>query len=250
MRIAVAGGTGVVGTELVRTLVAAGHQPVVLSRSRGVDLTDGRGLDAALEGVEAVVDVSNVTTVSRRRSREFFTATTTHLASAAAARSVGHLVVLSIVGIDRIDFGYYEGKRLQERLVSQGGVPFTILRATQFHEFAGQTLDRSPGPVAVVPQQSNQPVAAREVGAVLAELAVGAPSTRRLEMAGPAPERLVEMARRVERARGGRRPVVGLRLPGAAGRAMVAGALLPTGDHLTGRTTFDEWLAAEVAADA
>lgn len=250
MRIAVAGGTGAVGVHVVDALRSDGHEPVVLSRSRGTDLTTGSGLTAALEGVEAIVDVANVSALSAEAATRFFHAATGSLLDAAQRLGIARLVVLSIVGIDRMPHDYYAGKLAQERLVEAGDVPWTILRATQFHEFAGQVLDRSPGPVAIVPRQTNQPVAAREVGAVLAELAVDAPSSRLLEMAGPAQERLVDMARRLQRARGGRRPVVGLRLPGAAGRPMVDGALLPTGDHLTGSTTFDAWLAAEVAVDA
>lgn len=253
MRVAVAGGTGVVGRHVVAALTTAGHEPVVLTRSRGVDLTTRGAAHTAAEamaGVEAVVDVTSVVTLRRVKAVQFFEVATGNLLEASRQVGARHVVVLSIVGVERVPFGYYEAKLRQEELVSAAQVPSTVLRATQFHEFAGQLLARSPGPVAIVPKQSNQPVAASEVGAVLAELAVGRPSSSLLEMAGPSPERLVDMARRLERAQGGRRRVVGVRLPGAAGRAMVGGALLPTGDHITARRTFDEWLATEVTADA
>src|SRR5689334_17253584 len=104
MRIAVAGGTGVVGRHLTTALAAAGHEPVVLARSAGVDLTTGSGLAVALEGVEAVVDVSNVTTTRRGPTEAFFAAATGRLVDAARRAGVGHLVVLSIVGVDRVDY--------------------------------------------------------------------------------------------------------------------------------------------------
>ena len=150
-RIAVAGGTGVVGRHVVEALAAAGCEPVVLARSTGVDLVSGAGLDAALTGARAVVDVSNVATQRRSASVGFFTAATSALLAAGARAGVRHHVVLSIVGVDRVDTGYYAGKRRQEELVLAGGVPATVLRATQFHEFADQVLAIARGPVAPVP---------------------------------------------------------------------------------------------------
>jgi uncharacterized protein YbjT (DUF2867 family) len=244
MRIAVAGGTGVVGRHVVAALEAAGHDAVVLSRSGGVDLEHGAGLDAALIGVAAVVDVSNVPTLSRRRSVEFFTAATRNLLAAEARASVAHHVALSIVGVDRVDLGYYEGKRRQEQLVLDGPVPGTVLRATQFHEFAEQTLARSRGPVVVVPRMRSQPVAAREVGATLAELAAGPAVAMAPELAGPDELEMVDMVRALVRRRGLRRAVLPVRVPGRAGRAMAGGGLLPVGPGPRGQQTFAEWLAA------
>src|SRR5579875_1210694 len=142
VRIAVAGGTGTVGRLVVEELAARGHLPVVLARSVGVDLVTGAGLGDALDGCEVVVDTANVATSGRRRAIEFFDRTTTTLLAAARSAGVSHHVVLSIVGIDRVGYGYYLGKRRQEELVVAGDVPWTILRATQFHEFAGQLLER------------------------------------------------------------------------------------------------------------
>jgi|1186.fasta_scaffold02976_6 uncharacterized protein YbjT (DUF2867 family) len=247
MRIAVAGGTGVVGRHLVTALGAAGHEPVVLARSAGVDLTTGTGLAERLRGVAAVVDVSNVTTTRRAVAERFFGGATRHLLDAGARAGVGHHVVLSIVGVDRVDQGYYQGKRLQERLVLEGPVPASVLRATQFHEFAGQLVGRVAGPLALVPRMRVQPVAAREVAEALAGLVDGPPVGRAPELAGPDVHDLVDLARRWLRATGSRRPVVPLRLPGAAGRAMAEGALLPTDPGPRGRETFDAWLAGAAA---
>lgn len=243
MRVAVAGGTGLVGRLVVTALERERHTPVVLARSKGVDLVTGQGLAPALEGVAAVIDTSNVTTTSRRRSVEFFSRATENLLDQAARSGVQHLVVLSIVGIDRVDFGYYEGKRRQEALVRSGSVPYTILRATQFHEFAQQLLDRMSGPVAVVPRMRSQPVAAVEVADELVRLATGPALGDAPELAGPEVHDMVDLVRRRARHDGSRRPVLGVRLPGGVGRAMAGGSLLPTGPGPRGSITFDEWLA-------
>ena len=173
MRVAVAGGSGLAGRLVVRALVAAGHVPTVVARSTGVDLTTGAGLDEALAGVDAVIDVSNVVATRKQGSVAFFAASTANLLGAGARAGVRHHVVLSIVGVDRVDFGYYFGKRRQEELARASGRPVSILRTTQFHEFAGQLLVRNAGPVVVVPRMQVQPVAAREVADALVALATG-----------------------------------------------------------------------------
>lgn len=243
MRIAVAGGTGVAGIKVVDALRAAGHEPVVLSRSHGVDLVSGKGLDEALAGVSSVIDAVNVTTMSRKASVAFFTTTMTNLLAAEGRAGVAHHVVLSIVGIDRVDFGYYEGKRRQEDLALAGDVPATVLRATQFHDFAGQLLLRSPGPIAFVPQMTSQTVDTRDVAAELVRLAVGPPQGRAPDLAGPEVHSIPDLARRTARARGLAKAVVGVPLPGAAGKAMRTGGLLPTADGPRGTVRFEDWLA-------
>ncbi|WP_030183543.1 SDR family oxidoreductase [Streptomyces sp. NRRL S-813] len=247
MKIAVAGGTGLVGQLVVDTLRARGHLPVVLSRSQGVDLMTGTGLDAALAGVDTVIDVSNVTTMSKSVAVNFFDTAGTNLISAAEREGVRHLVTLSIVGVDRVKNPYYTGKLRQEEIVRKGLVPWTVLRATQFHDFAGQLLSGIPGPVAIVPKGRVQPVAVREVAQALAELSVQAPMGMAPELAGPREESLVDMARRLMAAGGARRrPVMPIRLPGG----MNSGGLLPTGPGPRGTVTFDDWLTEHTSAAA
>jgi uncharacterized protein YbjT (DUF2867 family) len=243
MRIAVAGGTGVVGSYVVSAVTEAGHEPVVLSRGRGIDLVTRTGLDDALSGVDAVIDVSNQSTTSRKKSVAFFDATTTNLLDAGLRAGVGHHVALSIVGIDRVDFSYYAGKARQEELILASPLPASVLRATQFHEFAGQVLHQVPGPVAVVPRMRVQPIAAREVAAALVALALGSPVGMAPELAGPQEESLADMARRLLRARGSRKPVLQVRLPVSGAGAMAAGGLLPTGPGPRGVQTYAAWLA-------
>lgn len=245
MRIAVAGGTGLVGRYVVAELRAAGHDPVLLTRSAGADVITGDGLDAALDGTTALIDVTNTTAMSSRKSVAFFTAGTGNLLAAGRRAGVQHHVVLSIVGTGRpgMGSGYNAGKVAQEALVRDSGMPFSIMRATQFHQFIPELLDRIPGPVLVVPRMRIQPVAACEVAAVLAALAAGPPAGMAPEMAGPEPAELAGLAHQLSRARGSRRPVLPVRLPGAAGRAMAEGGMLPAGPGLRGTQTFADWLA-------
>lgn len=240
MRIAVAGGTGQVGRLAVEVARERGHEVVVLSRSAGVDLTTGDGLATRLASVAAVLDTSNLGTQRRAQSRAFFGAVTRALLAAEVAAGVGHHVVLSIVGIDEVDTGYYAGKRLQEQLVTESGVPWSIQRTTQFHEFAEQVLGFARvGPVSLVPRMTVQPVAAAEVAAHLVDQVEAGPSGRVPDLAGPEVHDLVDLARRVT---AGARRVVPVRLPGAAGRAMRVGALCATGPGPRGQVRFDEWL--------
>jgi uncharacterized protein YbjT (DUF2867 family) len=242
MRIAVAGGTGWLGRLVTEQLEAEGIDPVVLARSAGVDLTTGAGLDAALDGVEAVIDVSNITTTSRSRSVGFFEAATKHLLAAGERARVGHHVVLSIVGSDRVDLGYYIGKRRQEELALAGPVPASVLRATQFHEFAAQMLSRTAGPLVVAPKMLCEPVAGREVAAALVELSHRDPVGLAADLAGPRRESMPEMVRSLARVRGTRRPILALRLPGRAGGQMARGELLSTGEASRGTVSFADWL--------
>ncbi|MEO6503415.1 MAG: NAD(P)H-binding protein [Jatrophihabitantaceae bacterium] len=240
MRVAVAGGTGLLGQHLVALLRQAGTEPVVLARSRGIDITTGAGLDAALAGAEVVIDVSNVATLSKKRSVRFFTAGTTRLLQAGARAGVRHHLALSIVGIDQVGWGYYAGKLSQEGLIRNGELPWTVLRATQFHEFAEQLLARSPGPLVMVPRLGVQPVAACEVAARLVELALGPAVGMAPELAGPQVRELVELVRQVVGARGQRRLVVPVPIPSAAARS----GLLPAGqsDYTRGIQSFEDWL--------
>lgn len=242
-KIAVAGGTGLVGSMVVAEARAAGREPVVLARSTGVDLRTGVGLDAALDGVDAVIDVINIDTQRRRRAVELFGTATATLLRAEERAGVRHHVMLSIVGIDRVDTGYYAGKRRAEEVVTGGRVPWTILRSTQFHEFADLLMGLVPGPVVVVPTMLSRPVAAREVARHLVTLAGGPAAGRTPEIAGPQERRMADLVRRLARARGSRRAVLELPVLGAAATATARGALLPAEPGPRGIETFEQWLA-------
>lgn len=238
MRVAVAGGTGVVGRHVVKALSVRGHEPVVLSRSAGVDVGTGTGLAEATADVDAIVDVSNIETTRRSVAEEFFERSTTNLLGVGVP-----LVVLSIVGVDRVPYGYYQGKLRQEEIALASGRA-TVLRATQFHEFPSQLVGRlSVGPLVVIPKMRTQPVAAREVAAALADLVAAAPEGRVPDLAGPQLEEMPDLVRRYLAATGQRRFVVPVTMPGAAGKAMRDGGALPTESGQRGTQTFDAWLA-------
>ncbi len=218
---------------------------MVLSRSRGVDLLTGEGLDAALEGVHAVIDVANVATLKANEAIEFFTTATGNLLAGAAAAEVAHVVLLSIVGVDRIPYDYYAGKLAQEKVVERSRTPWTIQRATQFHEFAAQMFESARiGPLHIAPRARTQPIAAAEVGTRLAALASGTAQARARDLAGPREESLSDMIRAYGRASGHRGWIPSLSVPTKQMAGMRAGLALPGPDALRGEQTFAEWLAA------
>lgn len=246
MRIAVAGATGVVGKHVVEEVRRTGHEPVSLARSLGVDVVSGKGLDEALVGVDVVIDVLNAQAQKATKAIAFFEGTSTQLLRAEQVAGVRHHVALSIVGVDAVPLGYYQGKVRQEEVVAAGQVPWTIQRATQFHEFAGQLLDAfGPRLIAIVPSIVSQPIAASEVAEVLVAHAVAGPSGRTPDLAGPERRQMVPMARAIARASHRRQLVIPLHVPGAAGKAMRSGGLIPSTDGPRGHVTFDEWLARE-----
>ncbi len=246
MRIAVLGGSGVVGRHVVDVARSRGLDASALSRSTGVDLVSGEGLEAALHGVAVAIDVTNVATIRRGPARRFFEASAKNLQQSSARAGVGHVVVLSIVGIDRLrSLGYYDAKCTQERHHLDGPVPATVVRATQFHEFPGQVVARSTvGPVALVPSLRVQTVAARSVAEVLVDAAVGAPArTRVADVAGPGPPaELPALAAATLARRGVGTRVLGFPLLGAPGRASKDGSLLPAPDARLVGPTFEAWL--------
>ena len=245
MNIAVAGGTGIVGRHVVRIARQRGHEVTSLTRREGVDLVKGTGLAAALRGVETVIDVVGLNSMHTKRSTDFFMATTENLHREGKAAGVRHHVVLSIVGVDKAPTGLYAGKRAQEEEVRGGDIPWTILRATQFHEFVTQVLARtSAGPVVFVPRFRTQPVAAAEVAEALVHAAEVGPQRRLPDLGGPQPERLKGMVERYLRKNGKKRLVVEVTAPGVLWKAMRSGALLPAAGAAVGRQTFDEWLDA------
>jgi uncharacterized protein YbjT (DUF2867 family) len=245
MKIAVAGGTGTVGHHVVEVADERGHEVLVLSRGSGVDLVSGTGLDAVLEGSEAVVDVTSVMTQSAEESVRFFRAVSTNLLATEARLGVGHHVALSIVGSDRTPLGYYAGKVVQEDLVTGGPVPWTLLRTTQFHEFAGQLhAQLRVGPLHPVPLMRSQPVAAREVAERLIALVEAGPSGRVPDLAGPEILRMPDMVRRYARATGRRGLVLPVPLPGAVGKAFRDGTLTAGPGADRGVRTFGQWITA------
>ena len=159
IRVAVAGGTGRTGRRVVSALQQGGHQTVVMSRASGADLVAGEGIDRALVGVDAVIDVTNTVVADDDAAREFFASATGHLLEAEERAGVAHHVLLSILGVDRVHGNaHYVGKRLQEHLVQTGPVPYTIVRAAQFHDFAAIVVGWTrQGQTAVIPHCSCSP---------------------------------------------------------------------------------------------
>ncbi|TDV54833.1 SDR family oxidoreductase [Actinophytocola oryzae] len=244
MRIAVAGATGNIGRQTAAFLERDGHEVVRISRALGVDLTTGAGLAEALTGVDAVVDVTNAGATDRDESVRYFGTTTGNLLAAEERAGVRHHVLLSIVGIHGVEGNaHYDGKREQERLVSAGPVPWTIVPATQFHDFAEMVASwTEKDGVATIAPLLVRPVAPSDVAEVLAELAVGDPKGRYVDVAGPDTQDLVDMARRTHQARGREVRLVPT-WDGVFGVAMAGSVLLPGADARIAPTTFEEWLA-------
>lgn len=239
MRIAIAGGTGTVGQHVVRIAAERGHDTRVLSRSAGVDLMTGSGV--RLDGVDAVIDVSGP---GSGRSLEFFNAATATLLRIGHDAGVHHHVALSIVGAAAHPFGYYTGKARQEQLVSLGPVPWSVLRTTQFFEFAEQHA-MGVGPWTFVARMRSQPVAAASVARRLVDIVEGRPMGFMPEFAGPDELRMADLARMVYETRGEQRVVFEVPLPGKFGRALRSGALLPAPGAEIDTVRFEDWLAGD-----
>jgi uncharacterized protein YbjT (DUF2867 family) len=249
MVIAVTGGTGTLGRHVVQELERRGHEVRALSRSspeHPVDLIAGTGLAAALEGVDAVVDASNAGP-SRDAAEALLVEGNRRLLDAERAAGVAHHVGVSIVGIDRVPYGYYQVKLAQEGVVRGGPVPWTIVRATQFHQLVARYFGRMARyrllPGAAIPLQ---PVDPCEVAVVLADTAEDEASGEITRYAGPERRLVRELAQTWRLETGRRALVVPVPLPGAIGRALRAGGLTEPGAW-TGRMTFAEWLSRSAA---
>ncbi|MFF4591102.1 SDR family oxidoreductase [Streptomyces sp. NPDC001388] len=240
--ILVTGGTGTLGRLVTERLRADGHEVRVLSRhSRpyAVDLREGGpGLEEALAGVDTVVHCASTLRGGDERAAA-------HLIEAARKAGVRHLVYISIVGVDRVPFGYYRAKLAVEKLVEESGLGWTVLRATQFHDLLLQLFEGlARVPVMFLPAGvGDQPVEVAEVADRLAELAAGPPAGRAEDMAGPEVRTFESLARAYLRASGKRRRVVNVPLWGAAYRAFRAGGHLAP-ERAVGKRTFEEYLAA------
>ncbi len=237
--ILVTGGTSGPGRPLVARLRAAGHDVRVLSRRPGSghvvgDLATGAGLGAAVAGVDTVVHLAT----NRRKDRH----DTGRLLAASRAAGVRHVVYLSIVGVDRIPYPYYVDKLATERAIEESGLPFTILRATQFHSFPGELL-RMLGGRLFPKGLSVQPIGVEDVAARLAELATAAPAGRVADIGGPEILDATDILRRLTAAGRAPRRVLSLRVPGKTFAAYAAGHHL-AGLPGYGTQTFDEWLAS------
>jgi uncharacterized protein YbjT (DUF2867 family) len=250
MRIVVIGGTGLIGSGVVRKLNEHGHEAVPAAPSTGVNTLTGEGLKEVLQGADVLVDVSNSPSFEDGAVMDFFTTATTNLVAAAKEAGVGHYVALSIVGVDREDeVGYYRAKVAQERLIRNSELPHTIVRATQFMEFAGAIADTGTVDGEVrLPHLRAQPIAADDVSAAVARAAAGEPLNGIFEIAGPEPMAVDDWIRTVLDARRDPRKVVAdadaLFFGGRPGQT----ALLPGPDARLAQTRLAAWLAADRTA--
>ena len=210
MKITVVGASGLIGTKVVGLLEGEGHEVVAASRSSGVDVLTGDGLAAALAGANVLVDLLNSPSFEDDPVMEFFTTSTTNLVAAAKAAGVGHYVALSIVGVDGLpDSGYMRAKVVQEKIVTESGLPYTILRATQFAEFAdGITDSMIVGDEVRVPDALIQPIPADDVAADVARAAAAEPLSDNVNIGGPEKISFEQMARDVLARRGDDKTVV------------------------------------------
>ncbi|UJP08709.1 SDR family oxidoreductase [Microbacterium sp. KUDC0406] len=244
MRIVVAGGTGQVGRMVVEELQRRAQAVVVASPSTGVDATTGKGLDAALEYADAVVDATNTPDLSGAAARRFFEDSTSHLLDAEARAGVRHHIVLSIVGADRVtDDGYFAAKGAQEDLVKAGSTGFSIVRATQFYDFARRIAEWNTKEDTVhLPSKHVQPIAASDVAGALAELALGHPLNDAFDFAGPERMALPEFVRRVLRRDHDPRYVVDDDATAPVGFNISGDLLLPREPMRVAATTLESWV--------
>ena len=244
MRIAVAGSTGLVGSEVVAAAEAAGHSVVSLSLEDGIDLTSAEGLDERLAGVEALIDVTQSPTIDIE-AVTFFETVAANLGDAAISAGVPRTVVLSIIGADRVpQYGYYVAKVAQENTHRRHSPGLHVLRAAQFLDYPGMLVRGGrDGNTTAVDDLLSQPVAVEEIARLLLELATGERDDDVVELAGPQQERIVELARRLVAHRGQDLTVIAREVPAP----MRDGALLPGPDAVIAGPTFDEWLAMQPA---
>ena len=243
MKIVVIGGTGLIGSKTVAVLRQGSHEVVAASPRSGINCITGEGLEKAMAGAQVVVDLTNSPSFEDQAVLEFFETSGHNLLPAEAAAGVRHHVALSIVAVDRTDNGYFRAKVAQEKLIEASSIPYTIVRATQFMEFLGGIAASSTeGNTVRLPPVLFQPIAADDVAAVVAEVALAAPRNGIVEIAGPERAQFDEIVARYLKAVGDRREVVSDREARYWGGRVEERSLVPLGDARRGHIGLDEWL--------
>ncbi|MFE9764553.1 SDR family oxidoreductase [Streptomyces sp. NPDC005808] len=242
MKIAVIGGTGLIGSQVVRNLNAAGHEAVPHSQSTGVDVITGQGLDDAAAGADVIVNLTNSPTFDEA-SPAFFQTSMDNLLAAGQKGGVRHFVILSIVGVDQVpELDYYRAKALQEEILVAGPIPYSIVRATQFMEFVEAVLSwTTDGDTVRLPATPIQPIAAKDVAAAVAEVAAGAPLGGIRNIAGPEIFTLDELGRLTLSSKPDGRTVV--TDPNSGMFAAVKGDVLTDKDAHLATTRYTDWLS-------
>jgi uncharacterized protein YbjT (DUF2867 family) len=249
MKIVVIGGSGLIGSKLARNLRQCGHVVVAASPSSGVNTLTGEGLGDALAGARVVVDAANSPSFEDRAVMEFFQTSGRNLLAAEAAAGVGHHVALSVVGADRLpDSGYLRAKVAQENLIRASRIPYTIVRSTQFFEFAGGIAQSATeGQTVRLPPALMQPIVSDDVAAALADIAAGEPRNGTIELAGPEPIRMDDLVRRFLTAKGDARTVIADVHARYFGTELNDRSLTPGANPRIGATRFGDWLARSVS---
>ena len=244
MKLVIIGGTGLIGSKLVTGLKERGHEAVAASPNTGVNTLTGEGLAEVLKGASVVVDVSNSPSFEETAVMEFFTTSTRNLLTHAATAGVKHYVALSVVGTERIpDSPYLRAKNAQETLIKSGGIPYSIVHATQFFEFVKRIADdATDGTVVSVPAALIQPMAADDVAKAVGKVAVGAPLNGTVEVAGPERFRFDELVRQGLAARNDLRTVVVDPHARYFGAELGERSLIPGDGAQLGDVRFQEWL--------
>jgi uncharacterized protein YbjT (DUF2867 family) len=244
MKIVVIGGTGLIGSKVVTILREAGHDAVAASLKSGVNVITGEGLQAAMAGAQVVVDLANSPSFEDKAVLEFFETASRNVLAAESAAGVSHHVALSIVGIERSpENGYFRAKVAQEKLIVASGVPYTIVRSTQFFEFLGGIAESSAdGNVIRLSGGMFEPIAAEDVAAIVADVALAAPQNGIVEIAGPERAPFDEIIARYLKAVGDPREVVRDADARYFGGLVDDQSLVPLGEARHGRIGLAEWL--------
>jgi len=243
VKIVIIGGTGRIGSKVVAILRQGGHEVIAASPDTGVDTISGEGLKEAMAGTQVVVDLANSPSFEDKAVLEFFQTSGRNLHASEAAAGVRHHVALSIVGIDRSDNGYFRAKVAQEKLIVSSGIPYTIVRSTQFMEFLGGiAAEAAQGNKVRISPGLFQPIAAEDVAPIVAEVALAAPANGIVEIAGPDRAPFNEIVARYLKAIGDPREVVKDPEARYFGGRVEERSLVPLGEARLGRIAFDEWI--------